>query len=104
MADHKSAPRWRMGGITVPEVEDYLYAMLPPRDEVLTEMEAEAARASLPIVGPAVGRFLYQLATIAKARRVFEMGSSIGYSTVWWARAVGANGRVIYTDGDKKTA
>ena len=93
-----------MGGITVPEVEDYLYAMLPPRDEVLTEMEAEAARASLPIVGPAVGRFLYQLATIAKARRVFEMGSSIGYSTVWWARAVGANGRVIYTDGDKKTA
>ncbi len=93
-----------MGGITVPEVEDYLYAMLPPRDEVLTEMEAEAARASLPIVGPAVGRFLYQLATIAKAKRVFEMGSSIGYSTVWWARAVGANGRVIYTDGDKKTA
>jgi len=93
-----------MGGITVPEVEDYLYAMLPPRDEVLTEMEEEAARASLPIVGPAVGRFLYQLATIAKAKNVFEMGSSIGYSTIWWARAVGEDGHVIYTDGDKKTA
>lgn len=104
MTDQKVAPNWRMGGITVPEVEDYIYAMLPPRDEILTEMEQEAARAKLPIVGPAVGRFLYQLATIAKAKKVFEMGSSIGYSTVWWARAVGEGGRVIYTDGDKKTA
>ncbi len=93
-----------MGGITVPEVDDYLYAVLPPRDEVLTEMEEEAAREKFPIVGPAVGRFLYQLATIAKAKKIFEMGSSIGYSTVWWARAVGEGGRVVYTDGDKKTA
>ena len=104
MADQKAAPDWRMGGITVPEVEDYIYAMLPPRDEILADMEAEAARAKLPIVGPAVGRFLHQLATIAKAKKIFEMGSSIGYSTVWWARAVGKGGRVIYTDGDKKTA
>ena len=93
-----------MGGITVPEVEDYIYAMLPPRDEVLTEMEAEAARNHVPIVGPAVGRLLYQLALISKAKRVFEMGSAIGYSTIWWARAVGEGGRVIYTDGDKKRA
>jgi predicted O-methyltransferase YrrM len=32
------------------------------------------------------------------------MGSAIGYSTIWWARAVGDNGRVIYTDGDRKNA
>jgi len=58
----------------------------------------------VPIVGPAVGRLLYQLALISKAKRVFEMGSAIGYSTIWWARAVGESGRVIYTDGDKKRA
>jgi predicted O-methyltransferase YrrM len=104
MPDRNAAPDWRMGGITVPEVEDYIYAMLPPRDEVLTEMEAEAARNHVPIVGPAVGRLLYQLALISKAKRVFEMGSAIGYSTIWWARAVGEGGRVIYTDGDKKRA
>jgi predicted O-methyltransferase YrrM len=104
MPDRNGAPDWRMGGITVPEVEDYLYAMLPPRDEVLTEMEAEAARNHVAIVGPAVGRLLYQLALISKAKRVFEMGSAIGYSTIWWARAVGEGGRVIYTDGDKKRA
>jgi caffeoyl-CoA O-methyltransferase len=104
MADKNPNAYWRMGGITVPEVEDYLYAMLPPRDEVVAEMEAEAARNDVPIVGPAVARILYQLAMISGAKRVFELGSAIGYSTIWWARAVGEGGRVVYTDGDPKKA
>jgi len=95
---------WRMGGITVGAVEDYLYSLLSPRDEVLTEMETEAARCEVPIVGPAVARVLYQLALMIGAKSVFEMGSAIGYSTIWWARAVGDKGRVIYTDGDSKNA
>jgi caffeoyl-CoA O-methyltransferase len=95
---------WRMGGITVPAVEDYLYSLLPSRDEVLTEIEAEAAKRKIPIVGPAVGRILYQLALMIGAKTVFELGSAIGYSTIWWARAVGETGRVIYTDGDRKNA
>ena len=93
MAESQSAP-----------VEDYLYSMLPPRDEVLAEMEAEAAKRKIPIVGPAVGRILYQLALMIGAKKVFELGSAIGYSTIWWARAVGEGGRVIYTDGDRKNA
>jgi len=93
-----------MGGITVPAVEDYLYDMLPPRDEVLTEMETYAAKNDVAIVGPAVARVLYQLAVISGAKKIFEMGSAIGYSTIWWARAVGDGGRVIYTDGDPKRA
>ncbi|MGB9071898.1 MAG: O-methyltransferase [Terriglobales bacterium] len=104
MPDQNTNAHWRMGGITVEAVEDYLYSMLPPRDEVLAEMEAEAAKNHVPIVGPAVARILYQLAVIAGARKVFEMGSAIGYSTIWWARAVGEDGRVIYTDGDAKNA
>src|SRR5258706_6297701 len=104
MTDQTANAYWRMGGITVPEVEDYLYAMLPPRDEVLTEMEADASKNNVAIVGPAVARVLYQLATISGAKKVFEMGSAIGYSTIWWARAVGDGGRVVYTDGDPKRA
>jgi caffeoyl-CoA O-methyltransferase len=95
---------WRMGGITVGAVEDYIYSLLPPRDEVLTEIEAEAAKRKIPIVGPAVGRILYQLALMINAKTVFELGSAIGYSTIWWARAVGEGGRVMYTDGDRKKA
>jgi caffeoyl-CoA O-methyltransferase len=105
MADKKAtAPDWRMGGITVPEVEEYVYDMLPPRDEVLTEMEEDAGKNNVAIVGPAVARILYQLAVISRTKTVFEMGSAIGYSTIWWARAVGEGGRVIYTDGDPKRA
>ncbi len=94
---------WRSSrGIITDRVDEYLYSMLPARDEVLAEMEAEATANDVPIVGPAVGRLLHQLATMIQAKSVFEMGSAIGYSTIWWARAVGENGRVHYSDGDRK--
>ena len=93
-----------MGGITVPTVEDYVYNILPARDAVLAEMEAEAAKKKIPIVGPAVGRIFYQLAAMIQAKTIFEMGSAIGYSTIWWARAIADGGRVVYTDGDPKNA
>ena len=97
-------PRWMMHGITSDPVESYLYSLVPPRDEVLSQMEDEAAERNIPIVGPAVGRILHQLALISGAKNIFEMGSAIGYSTIWWARAVGEGGRVTYTDGDRKNA
>jgi caffeoyl-CoA O-methyltransferase len=98
-------PSWRhYNGVTVAAVDDYLYSMLPKRDEVLAEMEDYAGAHHVPIVGPAVGRVLQQLAMMVGARTVFELGSAIGYSTIWWAQAVGEQGRVIYTDGDPKNA
>ncbi len=89
---------------TAGPVDDYLYSMLPKRDDVLVEMEEYATKHNVPIVGPAVARVLQQLALMINARTVFELGSAIGYSTIWWAQAVGENGRVIYTDGDAKNA
>jgi len=71
MTDQAAKRDWRMGGITVPEVEEYLYAMLPSRDEVLAEMEVDAGKNDVPIVGPAVARVLYQLAVISGAKKVF---------------------------------
>lgn len=98
-------PAWRhYGDITNPAVDDYLFSLLPPRDEVLAEMETEASKRKIPIVGPAVARVLHQLALLMGAKTVFEMGSAIGYSTIWWARAVGEGGKVYYTDGDRKNA
>ncbi len=90
--------------ITDPRVENYLYAVLPERDAVLQEMERQAKDRDVPIVGPAVARLLYQYARLTKARTVFEMGSAIGYSTLWWAMAVGEGGKVHYTDGSEKNA
>jgi len=90
--------------VTSGPVDDYLYSLLPKRDEVLAEMEEYASEHNIPIVGPAVARVLQQLAVMINARTVFELGSAIGYSTIWWAHAVGENGGVIYTDGDSKNA
>src|SRR5947209_8339764 len=90
--------------ITDPEVEKYFYGLLPKRDAVLQEMEEQASKRSIPIVGPAVASVLYQYARLINARKVFELGSAIGYSTLWWARAVGEGGEVFYTDGDQKKA
>lgn len=109
MAENKlkkeNKPSWRhYNFVTAGPVDDYLYSLLPKRDEVLAEMEGYAADHNIPIVGPAVARVLQQLALMINAGTVFELGSAIGYSTIWWARAVGEKGRVIYTDGDSKNA
>jgi len=93
-----------MSGILVPKVEEYITSLLPPRDRVLRDMERHAARHSVPIIGPACGRLLYQLARLIEARQVFELGSAIGYSTLWLARAVGPQGTVFYTDSDPANA
>ena len=67
-------------------------------------MEAYAAENRVPIVGPAVGALLEILTRSIGADRVFEMGSAIGYSTAYFARAVGRGGQVFYTDGDPANA
>jgi len=90
--------------IVPPHVTRYLSGLIPARDRVLAEMESRAAREDIPIVGPLVGRLFYQLALMVRARRVMELGSAIGYSTAWWARAVGPRGKVWYTDGDPDNA
>ncbi len=93
-----------MTPILDPAVENYLASLLPPRDAILREMERYADAHNVPIVGPACARVLWQLARMVKARRVFEMGSAIGYSTLWLARAIGPKGAVFYTDNDPENA
>ena len=96
---------WRHhNGVTAGPVDDYLYSLVPKRNEVLAEMEQYATEHQIPIVGPAVAAVLQQLALMINARHVFELGSAIGYSTIWWAEAVGEGGSVVYTDGDSKNA
>jgi len=85
-------------------VEEYLYSLLPRRDRVLAEMEAYAARHDVPIIGPAVARLLALQVAVTGARRIFEMGSAIGYSTIWLARAAGRGSEVHYSDGDPGNA
>ncbi len=84
--------------------DNYIYELLPERDAVVAEMEKYADEHNIPIIGPAVARLLALLVQISGAKRIFEMGSAIGYSTVWLARAAGPKGKVFYTDGDPDRA
>src|SRR6267142_1646665 len=86
------------------DVEEYLYQLLPERDAVIAEIEDYAAQNRVPIIGPAVARLMALLVEVSGAKRIFEMGSAIGYSTIWLARAAGPKGKVIYTDGDPEKA
>ncbi len=90
--------------IVNPEIERYTDSLLPPRDAVLQEMEEQAARRNIPIIGPAVARVLAQLVMISKAKRIFELGSAIGYSTIWLARAAGPGAEIHYSDGSAQNA
>ena len=91
-------------GFMQQDVEDYLYELLPARDAVISEMEQYAEEHRVPIIGPAVARLLSLFAQVSGAKRIFEMGSAIGYSTIWLARAAGPKGKVNYTDGNPANA
>ena len=86
------------------DVEEYVYQLLPERDAVVMEIEDYAAQNRVPIIGPAVARMLTLFVQVSGAKRIFEMGSAIGYSTIWLARAAGPKGKVVYTDGDPEKA
>ena len=86
------------------DVEQYLYQLLPARDAVIEEIEDHAAKNRVPIIGPAVARMLTLFVQVSGAKRIFEMGSAIGYSTIWLAHAAGPKAEVFYTDGNPENA
>ena len=81
-----------MSDLLAPGVGRYLESLVPARPAELRAMEAHADEQNFPIIGPVCGHFCYQVARMAGARRVFELGSGFGYSTAYFARAVVENG------------
>jgi caffeoyl-CoA O-methyltransferase len=85
-------------------VDRYLYDLIPRRDPLLAEMEERARREDIKIIGPLAGRLLALMVELTGARRIFEMGSAIGYSAIWMARAAGPGAEIYYSDGDPARA
>ncbi len=85
-------------------IDNYLRSLIPPRDPVLAEMERIGQERGFPIIGPLVGRLLYQLTLLTQARKIFELGSGFGYSAVWFAKGIQPGGRIICTDGSDENA
>ncbi len=80
----------------MPDLEGYFRGLVPESDALLLELEEEAKREAIPIVGPVVGQLLFVLATATGASRILELGTATGYSGIFLGRAAAAaGGRVV---------
>lgn len=87
-------------------VDDYITSLLLPADASLDGAQDASRDAGLPpiSVSAAQGKFLHLLARIQGARRILEIGTLGGYSTIWLARALPPGGRVVTLEFDPKHA
>src|ERR1700680_1480856 len=87
-------------------VDEYITDMLVPPDPVLDAALEASDAAGLPViqVTPNQGKLLHLLARLQDARRILEIGTLGGYSTIWLARALPADGRLITLEADPRYA
>jgi predicted O-methyltransferase YrrM len=88
------------------DVDDYIADLLIGRDEALDRTLEASDRAGLPQinVSPSQGKMLNLIARIHGARRILEIGTLAGYSTIWLARALPQDGELITLEADPHNA
>ncbi|WBO66609.1 O-methyltransferase [Streptomyces camelliae] len=88
------------------DVDDYFISQLTPDDEALQAALRENDAAGLPPIGVTAtqGKFLHLLAQVQGARHVLEIGTLGGYSTIWLARALPEDGRLVSLEYNPKHA
>lgn len=84
-----------MGKIVPDEIEAYIASLNRFADPPLRDIAAQGEAAHLPIVDAEVGALLHVLALTSRARHVLEIGTAIGYSGTWMAKALPADGRLL---------
>jgi predicted O-methyltransferase YrrM len=84
----------------------FLDETLVGSDPVLDAVQESCREADLPTISvvPTYGKFLNLLARMLSARTILEIGTLAGYSTIWLARALPANGRLVTLESDPKHA
>ncbi len=91
-------------GIVYEEIDDYIDGLANRGDPALRAVERQGEAEGWPIVGAAEGSFLHVLARSIRARRILELGTAIGYSGTWLARALPDDGELVTVEHDPETA
>lgn len=96
---YESRAAWR-------EVDEYFGGILTPEDTALTFARESGIDTTMPNaeVAPNQGALLGLLTQMIGARRVLEFGTLAGYSTIWFARAVGPDGHVVTLELEENNA
>lgn len=95
-----------MSNTSYTAVDAYIDDLFGPADPVLVATQERAAGAGLPdiSVSAAQGRLLHVLALACGARSILEIGTLGGYSTIWLASALPADGRMVTLEYDQRHA
>jgi predicted O-methyltransferase YrrM len=95
-----------MDNILFEKVDDYIRNLLAPEDAALTQTIQSIADEGIPSISVSAnqGKFLHVMALLCRASKILELGTLAGYSTIWMARALPANGKIITVELDKHHA
>ena len=93
-----------MGHITPQPVVEYLAGLRRDPHQRLAVIDREGRGEGLPLVDPDTGALLHTLARSCGARRILEIGTAIGYSTLWMATALPEDGALITMEYDAARA
>src|SRR6266581_4855150 len=93
-----------MSQIVPRAVEEYLAGLNHLADPVLRDIARAGEERKLPLVAAEVGALLRTIATAIGATRILEIGTAIGYSGIWLAAALPANGTLVTMERDRTRA
>jgi len=95
-----------MDNLIFEKVDQYIGGLFGGNDSALDAAEQSLVTAGMPqiSVSPNQGRFLYILALLSGAKRILELGTLAGYSTIWMARALPEDGKLVTLEVDPKHA
>ena len=91
-----------MGQIVPDSIEAYLASLNRQRDPLLDEIARQGS--ALPLIDPEVGALLEVLARAVAAQRILEIGTALGYSGIWLARALPIDGQLFTIEIDPQRA
>jgi len=87
-------------------VDKYICDFFVPQDEALLATERSLKEADMPPISISAnqGKFLHMLALLCNAKKILEVGTLAGYSTIWMARALPTDGKLVTLEYDPKHA
>jgi predicted O-methyltransferase YrrM len=91
-----------MSGITHDYMEDYLRSLIPDNVGILKELEDFAKENAVPIVQKETAKFLQFMITLKKPKKILELGTAIGYSSILMNLASGGSNKITTIERDEK--